>query len=53
MNTKTENELVMKRHGITCEEKFVYTYKTFKYDDLEKAVNYAILDQGNLEKDKR
>ncbi len=52
MSTTNEKKLVMKRYGITCEVKFVYTYKNFKYDNLEQAVNYATLTQENPEKSK-
>ncbi len=39
----------MKKYGITREEKIIYNYRNFKYDNLEQAVNYAVLDQKESE----
>ena len=38
--TEEEKEL-MKRYGITVEQKSVYTYKGNKYEHLKDALNYA------------
>jgi hypothetical protein len=42
--TEEENEL-MKRYGITAEQKTVYHYMNFRYDHLNDALNYARIDQ--------
>jgi ribosome maturation protein Sdo1 len=38
--TEEEKEM-MKRFGITVEQKSVYTYKGYKYEHLKDALNYA------------
>lgn len=38
--TEAEKEL-MKRFGITVEQRRVYTYKDYKYNHLKDALNYA------------
>jgi hypothetical protein len=38
--TEEEREL-MKRYGITAEQKMVYTFKGYRYDQLKNAVKYA------------
>jgi len=51
-----DDEILMAQHGITCEPKMIYFYKSFKYDNLKNAVRYAELDKkrkianGNLPK---
>jgi hypothetical protein len=44
--TEEEKELLMKRFGITVEQKSVYTYKSYKYERLKDAVNYAKIEVG-------
>lgn len=41
--TKQEQQ-TMDAHGITEESKTIYHYKGFKYDRLDDAVRYALLD---------
>lgn len=41
--TEEENEL-MKRYGITLEQRSVYLYKSYKYSHLKDAVNYAKIE---------
>jgi hypothetical protein len=41
--TEEENEL-MKRYGITLEQRSVYLYKSYKYAHLKDAVNYAKIE---------
>ena len=43
--TEEEKEL-MKRFGITVEQKSVYTNKGYKYEHLKDALNYATVDAG-------
>lgn len=45
MTTLSEQEIIMKKHGITCEKKCIYKYKNYQYDDLQQAINYAVFDQ--------
>jgi hypothetical protein len=45
-NDMTEEEKDMKRFGITVEQKSVYTYKSYKYERLKDAVNYAKIEVG-------
>ena len=40
----------METHGITCATRNVYFYKAFKYDRLEDAVRYAVIDAGRVQK---
>ncbi len=47
MTTSIEQQNIMKKHGITCEIKFVYKYKNYQYDDMNQAVNFAVIDQQN------
>ncbi|WP_395375840.1 hypothetical protein [Marinicella sp. W31] len=42
-----EKEILMEKHNITSERRNIYKYKNFIYDDLEHALNFAILDQEN------
>ena len=44
MNTTNDDETMMKRHGITCEQKSVYHYKKYQYGNLQDAINFAKLD---------
>ncbi len=52
MSIENEQQLAMQKHGITREEKFVYTYKNFKYDDLQQAINFAVFQQAKNKKSK-
>ncbi|NKC01947.1 MAG: hypothetical protein GKR90_26075 [Pseudomonadales bacterium] len=36
-----EETRLMDEHGITCETKTVYHFRTHKYDRLQDALNYA------------
>ncbi|MFC3193264.1 hypothetical protein ACFODZ_03305 [Marinicella sediminis] len=49
MTTTNEKNNIMKKHGITCEMKFIYIYKNYRYDDLEQAVNFAVFEQQRLD----
>jgi tripartite-type tricarboxylate transporter receptor subunit TctC len=40
-----DDEILMAQHSITCEPKMIYSYKSFKYDNLKDAVRYAELDK--------
>lgn len=41
----TEDEMeLMKRYDITAEQKSVYLYKGYKYEQLRDAVNYARIE---------
>ena len=40
----------METHGITCATRNVYFYKALKYDRLEDAVRYAVIDAGRARK---
>ena len=41
--TEDDKEL-MKRYDITAEQKSVYHYKSYRYEQLRDAVNYATTD---------
>lgn len=45
-----EEKALMKRFGITVEQKSVYTYKGYKYEHLKDALNYAKIDAGATHK---
>lgn len=47
-----DDEALMAEHGITCEPKMIFFYKSFKYDSFKDAVRYAELDKKrkNFEK---
>jgi len=53
MTTSREIQNTMKKHGITCEVKFVYKYKNYQYDDLQQAVNFAAFDKRNQDSIKK
>lgn len=38
-----EDKKLMQKYGITCEQRTVYFWKTYKYEKLDDAVNYAKL----------
>jgi len=48
MNKKDRQ--TMEAHGITCAPKNVYSYKDFKYDRLDDAVRYAVIDSKRVQK---
>ncbi|MGH1486558.1 MAG: hypothetical protein ACRBCI_10090 [Cellvibrionaceae bacterium] len=47
------DEALMMRHGITDEKKVIYSYKSFRYDNLNDAVRYAELDEKRKTTDKK
>ncbi|WP_223788550.1 hypothetical protein [Marinicella meishanensis] len=53
MTTSSEQQNLMKKHGITCETKYIYKYKSYRYDDLQQAVNFAIFDQQQIQSSKK
>ena len=42
----TEETELLEYYGINVEQKFVYFYKGYKYDNLRDALNYAKMDTG-------
>lgn len=42
--TSEANEKLMEDYGITSESKTVYRYKEYRYDNLEDAIRYAVID---------
>ena len=40
----------MEAHGITCAPRNVYSYRDFKYDRLDDAVRYAVIDSNRIPK---
>jgi hypothetical protein len=44
-----EEQKQMDRYGITMETKPVYRYKTYKYDHLADALNFAAIDSAGKE----
>lgn len=40
----TDEELLLKKHGITTEQKIIYLYKGYRYDHLKDAISFAIID---------
>ena len=48
MNKKDRQ--TMEAHGITCAPRNVYSYKDFKYDRLDDAVRYAVIDSNRVPK---
>jgi hypothetical protein len=39
-----EEQQQMTRYGITAEEKTVYRYRNYKYENLAEALNFARID---------
>lgn len=39
-----DDKTLMEKYGITCETKMVYTYKKYRYDNLQDALRYAEID---------
>lgn len=48
MNDKDKQ--TMEAHDITCAPANVYSYKEFKYERLEDAVRYALIDSRRIRK---
>ena len=46
MNKKDRQE--MEAHGITCAPRNVYSYKGFRYERLDDAVRYAVIDSKRI-----
>lgn len=47
----SENDIaLMAQYGITSEPKLIYSYKEHRYDKLQDAINFAILDTKPDEK---
>ncbi|WP_444993837.1 hypothetical protein [Aliikangiella sp. IMCC44359] len=42
---KANDTSMLKKYGITCEQKCIYKYKTYRYDKLQDAINFAKLDR--------
>ncbi|BFM11998.1 hypothetical protein R50072_21510 [Simiduia litorea] len=40
----------LKRYHITCENRLIYRYKEYRYDNLKDAINFARLDADNSDK---
>ncbi len=53
VNMSKNDEALMMRHGITDEKKVIYSYKSFRYDNLNDAVRYAELDEKRKTTDKK
>lgn len=44
------DKAVMEHRGVTVEQKNVYTYKGYKYENLKDALNYAKIESGEVRK---
>lgn len=44
MHEENNDEAMMLRYGITCEQRVIYSYKHFHYDKLDDAINFAKLE---------
>lgn len=40
----SEEEALMRKHGISCEHRTIYFHKSYRYERLEDAVAYAKLE---------
>jgi|GEM_PF-2968655 len=45
MTVINDDKTLMEQYGISCEQKFVYQYKQYRYDNFQNALNFAISDQ--------
>ena len=36
-----DEDKLIKKYGIVCKQKTVYSYKGYNYDNLKDAINYA------------
>ena len=41
---ETDREKLL-QYGISCEEVIVYRYKSYRYENVADAINYAVLDR--------
>ena len=45
-----DEDKLIKKYGIVCKQKIVYSYKGYNYDNLKDAVNFAKIDLEGEEK---
>jgi len=50
MTAINDEKTLMKNYGISREQKFVYQYKQYRYDNFQNALNFAISDQDSNQK---
>ena len=46
-----DEDKLIKKYGIVCKQKMVYSYKGYNYDNLKDAVNFAKIDLEREEQD--
>ena len=48
-----DEKAILEKYKITTEQKTVYVYEGYKYDNFKDAMNYAIIASANAGKSKK